>query len=64
MESALDLIDENVKSIYNIDILTAAIWIIRVWNELSANVIQKCWRHTGILQEEQKEHRVIDFASL
>lgn len=64
MERALDLVDENVRNIYKVDILTAMRWVKRVWNDLPSSVISNCWKHTGLLSEEKTISRVTTISSL
>ena len=47
MERALDLVDENVKNIYKVDVLSAMRWT-KVWEEIPSDTIFNCWKHTGL----------------
>lgn len=48
-ERALDNIDENSDNIYDIDLLTVMRWISSIWEELPADIIANCYRHTRVL---------------
>ncbi|SJX66502.1 related to transposase [Sporisorium reilianum f. sp. reilianum] len=37
------------KDIYKLDILTAIKLSQEIWQELGANIIKNCWRHTGLV---------------
>lgn len=49
MERALDLIDEQVRDVYKLDILSAMRMLKRVWIELPDSVIRNFWKHVEII---------------
>ena len=49
MERAVDLVDEDFKGIYKVNILTAISCMNKVWSEVPSSVIKNCWHHAGIL---------------
>ena len=49
MERGMDLIEENVKTIYSVDVLTAMRWVKSIWRDLDGSIIRNCWKHTGLL---------------
>ena len=49
MESAVNVVDEDFRNIYKVDILTAISCVNKVWSEVPSSVIKNCWDHTGIL---------------
>ena len=59
MERAVDLADENIKDIYNVDILTTMKWIKWIWEDLPAAVVRNFWTHTGELLRESSEDGAI-----
>ena len=61
LERALGLIDENVKDIYNQDILAAMMKFKNIWNAMDAAVIKNCWRHANVLPDRfNTSHRATD----
>ena len=59
--SALDLIDENIKDIYNLNILAGMMKIKNTWNETDESVIKNCWRHANFLPDRLDfSHSVTD----
>ena len=49
MERAMDLIEENVKNIYNVDDMTAMKWIKSIGMNFDSSIIRNCWKHSGLL---------------
>ena len=49
MEYAVDLLDEDVRDVYKVDILTAMFWISNIWKTISDETIRNCWGTTGIV---------------
>lgn len=45
----LDYIDIGERNIYKVDVLQAMRWIQKCWNELPAEAIYNCWRHTKLV---------------
>lgn len=56
MERALDLSDENVKSIYKVEILSAMQTVKMKWKYLEAEKISNCWQHTKLEGENTLEN--------
>lgn len=54
LEYALDLAESETKNIYQEDILSAMLAFKRIWNDPFCSVIENCWRHTGILSNEER----------
>lgn len=48
MDWALDLIEEHVKSIYKVDILSAVKMIKNIWRGLEPKRIENCWLYKNI----------------
>lgn len=46
MKSVVDLIDENIRDGYKIDVLRAMRLLTCMWSTLSKDVIEHCWKHT------------------
>ena len=60
MERAVDVVDESVRGIFDVDILTAIRWVREIWKELPSSLIKNCWDHTGtIICEEVASRRVV-----
>lgn len=51
-EKALDCLDASVSIIYQLDQLTAMRAIQKIWEELPASVMEKCWNYTGLVAAE------------
>ena len=51
-ERALDCLDANESNIYKLDQLTAMKAMRRIWDELPASVIEKCWNHTALVSAQ------------
>lgn len=49
MDRALDLIDEDVRRIYRVHILTAMREVKRIWSDLNPNIIFNSWVHTKLV---------------
>jgi hypothetical protein len=50
LQYALDAIDDDLKP-YNVNQLQAMTWIRTAWQSVTAECIENCWKHTGILDE-------------
>ncbi|EGZ27408.1 hypothetical protein PHYSODRAFT_403678, partial [Phytophthora sojae] len=48
---ALDQIGEGVDEPYKIDILTALMWCEDTWSKVTADTIQHCWYHSGLISK-------------
>lgn len=52
MDRALYLLDENVCTIYKVDVLSATLTVKPKWRELEPTKKSNCWNHTGIKTEQ------------
>lgn len=60
LERALDLIDQDVKAIYKVDILSAMFMVKTIWSDMDAKVIDNCWRHTKLESGDNRvEHNLL-----
>lgn len=50
---ALDLLEDNSRSIYKIDQLTAMKYVQAVWNEVPSDVIINCWLTCGVMGRQE-----------
>lgn len=51
MRYALDFLGEDIDNPYNVDMLTAILWCEEAWSNVSADTIQNCWHHSGLLNK-------------
>jgi hypothetical protein len=51
---AIDRDAAGQKNIYKVDILKAMRWMKAAWCAVSSDTIANCWRHTGLLSDEER----------
>ena len=53
-EHAIDLLEAG-NNPYKVDQLTAMKWVCAAWNKIDQSVIVNCWRHTGLLNPNERD---------
>lgn len=51
LEKVLELIDENIKFIYQLNVLPAIKMVENLWRNIEPRIINHCWHHTKIERE-------------
>nr|CCA18001.1 hypothetical protein TRIADDRAFT_5525 [Albugo laibachii Nc14] len=54
-DSVIDDEEKSTKDIYKVDVLQAMHWCRDVWESVTQSTIANCWKHTGIIPEDQYE---------
>ncbi len=46
---AMNLIQKNYDSVYDVDQTTAMTWVQNIWQQLESTIINNCWSKTGLI---------------
>ena len=46
---ALNLIEQNNDSAYDVDQITAMTWVQNIWQQLESTIMHNCWSRTGLI---------------